>query len=261
MTCDVTAAYVWGVDLVPRGARVTGTRLHVAVPRGVAGVGRHAVIPHREPVPEGDRDLVEGVRVTTPARTACDVAARAPSLFVATARLDAFLGRGLVGRAELREAAHRPRPRVHHDRLLSASRLCSAHSQSPAETFLRVLLDLARLPAATPQCPVPTTEGTFRADLGWPEYRVALEYDSAEHHSVRTALLRDEWRHAVMRDQGWRVLSVRAHDLRRSPDGLLLRIAGELAARGWRCTEEQRHHVQRTIRRYGRRSPPLFGGG
>ncbi|MEV2277963.1 hypothetical protein AB0I72_20490 [Nocardiopsis sp. NPDC049922] len=258
VACDVTAAYVWGVDLLPSGARVTRSRLHVAVPRGVAGVGRQAVIPHREPLPASDRDLVDGVQVTTPVRTACDVAARAPSLFVATARLDAFLTRGLVGRTELRGAAHRPRPRVQRDRLLSALRLCSERSQSPAETFLRVLLDLARLPAATPQCPVPTIEGTFRADLGWPEYRVALEYDSAEHHSDRPALLRDEWRYAVMRDQGWRVLSVRAHDLRRCPDGLLSRIAGELTARGWRCTEEQRRHVQRTIRRYGRRSPPLF---
>ncbi|WP_116244279.1 hypothetical protein [Nocardiopsis sp. FIRDI 009] len=261
VTCDVTAAYVWGINAYPRGTRVTRTRLHVAVPKGVHGVCHQAVTAHRERVPEADRTVVEAVRVTTPARTACDVAARAPSLFVATARLDAFLSRGLVTRAQLGRTVCATRHRERFQRLSSALRLASERSQSPAESHLRVLLCLARLPTATPQCPVPTVEGTLHADLGWPEFRVALEYDSAEHHSGRRALLRDEWRYSVMRDGGWSVLSISPHDLHRHPGRLIARIAGELTARGWRCTEEQRRHVERTIRRYGRGSPHPFGGG
>ncbi|WP_017599706.1 hypothetical protein [Nocardiopsis lucentensis] len=261
VTCDVTAAYVWGINAYPWGTRVTRTRLHVAVPTGVRGVCRQAVTAHRERIPDADRTLVEAVRVTTPTRTACDVAARAPSLFAATARLDSFLARGLVSRAQLSRAVCGAGPRERFQRLSSALRLASEHSQSPAESHLRVLLSLAHLPTATPQCPVPTVEGTLHANLGWPEFRVALEYDSAEHHSGRGALIRDEWRYAVMRDEGWSVLSISPHDLRRRPDRLLARIAGELTARGWRCTEEQRRNVERAIRRCGRGSPHPFRGG
>lgn len=254
---DVTAAYVWGVDLYPHGTRPTRTRLHVSVPPGVSTAGA-PVVAHREPLSPGDRTAVEGVGLTTPARTAADVAARAPSVFVATARLDAFLARGLVTGDEVARAALAPRSGRRRGQLRTALSYASALSQSPAESWTRVLVLEAGLPPPVPQCAVHTRDGTFRADLGWPSQRVALEYDSLEHHSSPGALAVDRARYAAMREQGWEVVSVSVYDLRQRPDRLVRRVLHTLTERGWACPPPRLRHVRERIRGYAARPPLLF---
>ena len=53
--------------------------------------------------------------------------------------------------------------------------------QSPKETELRLLLRRQGWPEAVVQCPVVSRAGNVVAhlDLGWPEYRVGVEYDGA----------------------------------------------------------------------------------
>ncbi|MES0833186.1 hypothetical protein [Nocardiopsis tropica] len=256
VAADVTAAYVWGVDLYPRGARPTRTRLHVSVPPGVSTAGA-PVVAHREVLPPADTTVVEGVRITTPARTAADVAARAPSVFVATARLDGFLSRGLVTDDEMARAARAPRAQPRLRRLRSALSYSSALSQSPAESWARVLLLEAGLPPPVPRCPIATAEGLFHADLGWPSLGVALEYDSLEFHSSRESLARDRARYAAMRAEGWEVVSVGVYDLRRRPDRLVRRLLHTLVRRGWSCPPHRLRRVRRKIRAYAAR-PPLL---
>jgi hypothetical protein len=258
VACDITAAYVWGVDAYPRGTRVTRTRLHVAVPKGVRRVSTQAVVAHHEPVPPHERVEVEGARVTAPARTAADIAARAPSLFLATSRLDTFLARGLVHRHELVAATRGRRPARQLARLRSAVRLCSGLSHSPAESWARVLVQLARLPAPEPQCPVSTREGVFHTDLGWPRYRLALEYDSREHHDDPRTRALDRYRYTAMADEGWRIVSIGVHDLCVHPGRLLHRLFDELAARGWSCSPENEQALRRDFDRFERKPPRLW---
>lgn len=258
VACDVTASYVWGVDLYPVGTRATRTRPHVCVPRGVRTSGM-PVIVHHQPVPAADRTVVEGVRITTPARTAADVAARAPSVFMATARLDAFLSRGLVTRGELVRATHRTRPQRQLRQLRTALRHSSELSRSPSESWIRVLILQAHLPKPVPRCPVITDEGVFHADLGWPDHRVALEYDSLRFHSSAAARVGDRIRYAAMRARGWEVLSVGVHDLQCRPERLLRRVLHTLVRQGWSCPPERLWRIRDRIRAYEKDSPQLFG--
>lgn len=256
LACDVTAAYVWGLDLHPVGTRVTRTRLHVSVPRGLRTSGM-PVVAHREPVPAADRTLADGVRITTPVRTAVDVATRAPSVFAATARLDGFLSRGLVTRRELLAAAQRPRTERRLRQLRTAVRYSSELSRSPAESWARVLVLEAHLPPPVPQCPVVTDEGVFHTDLGWPDHRVALEYDSLEFHSSPPARARDRIRYRAMRARGWEVLSASVYDLQCHPGRLLRRVLHVLARQGWSCPPQDLQHIRNRIRAWEKAPPRL----
>ncbi|OOC52862.1 MULTISPECIES: hypothetical protein [Nocardiopsis] len=260
VVCDVTASYVWGVDLYPAGTRATRTRPHVSVPRGVRTSGA-PVVTHRDPVPAADRTEVEGVRITTPARTAADVAARAPSVFVATARLDAFLSRGLVTRRDLVGATHRPRSGQRLRRLRTALRYSSELSRSPGESWTRALVLEAHLPRPVSQCPVATDEGLFHADLGWPDQKVALEYDSLEFHSSAPARAGDRIRYAAMWARGWEVVPVSVYDLRYRPERLLRRLLDTLVRRGWSCPPWRLQRVRDRVRAYERNPPRLFDRG
>ncbi|WP_017589275.1 endonuclease domain-containing protein [Nocardiopsis ganjiahuensis] len=251
-----TAAYVWGVDLYPRGTAVTRNRLHVAVPPGVEGAARAGVLPHRERIPESARTRVLGVRVTTAARTALDVAASSPSLYSATAALDRFLTLRLTTGERLGTAAL-THPRRAQSRLKRALRLADPRSQSPAESWTRVLLHEANLPKARPQCPVPSGQGLFHADLGWPLYRVVVEYDSAEHHSSRHERARDELRYAAMEEAGWLVVSVGVYDLCAHPGEFLRRVLAALTERGWSAPPERLERIRRAVRRFERQPPRL----
>ena len=251
-----TAAYLWGVDVHPRGIRATRTRLHVAVPPGVEKVSRHAVVPHRELLPPSDRTLVAGVRVTTPARTALDVAHGAESLYGATAALDRFLALGLVDPQGLSEALSR-HPRGARPRMRRAVDLSDPGSHSPAESWTRVMVCGARLPRPRTQCPVETVQGLFHADLGWPDHRVAVEYDSAAHHCARHERARDRLRHRAMADAGWLVVSIGVHDLQRRPARLLRRLRDALFERGWDPPRAERERIRWAIRRLESRPPRL----
>ncbi|MFE1167078.1 endonuclease domain-containing protein [Nocardiopsis sp. NPDC058789] len=251
-----TAAYVWGVDLYPRGTSVTRRRLHVAVPPGVEGAARSGVIAHRECVPESERTRVSGVRVTTSARTALDAAAQSGTLYAATAALDRFLALRLTSRERLRAAAltHPLRARGHLRRALG---LADGRSQSPAESWTRVLLHQVGLPRPLPQCPVSTVEGEFRVDLGWPAYRVAVEYDSAEHHSLPIDRARDRLRYRAMAEAEWIVISIGVYDLCSRPAGFLRQVLAALTDRGWSGSPERTVRVWRSIHRVERRPPTL----
>ena len=68
----------------------------------------------------------------------------------------------------------------------------------------------------------------WRVDFAWPELRVAAEYDSVEWHGDAEALRRDRRRYQALREAGWVVVAILADDVRRVPQELIWRIAGEL---------------------------------
>lgn len=263
VVCDLTAAYLWGVDLTDPDERITRRPPRVALPPGTALRGLPVAV-RREVVPPADRVVLAGIPVTSAARTAAEMTARAPSVPMATARIDAFLARGLVDRGRVLRYRHLF-TEAHAKRLRTAVDYASPLSQSPAESWLRAVIRQTGLPPPQVQCPVPVSvpvsasvrQRTFHADLGWPRYRLAVEYDSLLHHSGQRPEHRDRSRYALMRAADWQVVPVTVYMLQCHTRELLTRIRDELVDRGWECPPEDLDRIRRRIRGFGSRPPRL----
>src|SRR5690606_35457052 len=75
---------------------------------------------------------------------------------------------------------------------------------SPPESELRLLIIANGFAEAVVNCPVPTRDRVLHADLGYPELRIAIEYEGAYHFDVdRPQTRRDVERGERMRDAHW----------------------------------------------------------
>jgi very-short-patch-repair endonuclease len=94
---------------------------------------------------------------------------------------------------------------------------------------VRIALVLAGL-APVPQFHVLDGYGIeiARVDLGFPEARLAVEYEGA-YHFDGDQIVRDDARYARLRAAGWRVIRLAAHDLR-DLDGVVARISEALGS-------------------------------
>lgn len=158
---------------------------------------------------------VGGVPATTPVRTALDVGcwypvARAVPILDALAAATHFdpldvesLLRRCNGRRGIRNAR----------RSLS---LVDAGSQSPRETWLRLLLIEGGLPRPTTQIAVREESGVVIAylDMGWEDVMVAVEYDGEQHRTDRRQYTWDVRRLELLERLGWIVIRVVAGDRR-----------------------------------------------
>lgn len=92
--------------------------------------------------------------------------------------------------------------------------LIDSGSQSPRETWLRLLLVRAGFPRPQTQIPVYDATGYPFAvlDMGWEDIKVAAEYDGDHHRTDRRQYRRDIERHEELRDAGWHVIRVTAED-------------------------------------------------
>lgn len=174
----------------------------------------------------------EGVRVTTPARTAFDLGRRLAH-DQAVAAMDALLRIGGAKPEEVRAVAARHLRASGRRQALAAAASADPRSESPRESLLRLAVQQAGLPPPVPQFEV-RVDGRFvaRLDLAWPELKVALEYDGA-HHRDRDQYGRDLTRHNALRAAGWVVFQVDAAQWPRL-DAVLADVARELAKRGAR---------------------------
>jgi hypothetical protein len=171
------------------------------------------------------------VRMTTPPRTAFDLARRAP-LPDAVAAVDALARAwrfGAEALTTLAEAHPGERGLVQVRRVTA---LMDARAESLPESRMRVGLVLRGLPPPVPQHPVRLPNGRdARLDLAWPHpppgHRpLALEYDGEEHRSITRHGL-DLDREAGLDDLGWDVLRVTARQLA-DLDALAARVRRKL---------------------------------
>ncbi|MGN7703417.1 hypothetical protein [Cellulosimicrobium sp. 22601] len=172
---------------------------------------------HWTPLPVRDRTLVAGLPVTTLERTVVDCARSLPgaqALVVADSALRAGADPAVLG-ALLAEAAGRRGVR----RARAVVGLADARSESPGESVVRWVVHDAGLPAPVPGLEVPTWRGSLWVDLGWPEHRVAVEFDGAVKYSgggfgdPRSRLQQEKARHDALVEAGWVVLRVVWADL------------------------------------------------
>ena len=96
----------------------------------------------------------------------------------------------------------------------TALELVDGGSQSPKETWLRLVLIRAGFPRPQTQIAVRNEWGWAEAylDLGWEDIKVAAEYDGDHHRSSRTQYVKDIRRLEMLERRGWIVIRVVAED-------------------------------------------------
>ncbi|HYN75568.1 MAG TPA: type IV toxin-antitoxin system AbiEi family antitoxin [Candidatus Limnocylindria bacterium] len=223
VVCRSTAAWVHGVDALPSGSHERVPDVEMAVPEGAAATRRPGVRAYVEQMSADEVVHVNGVPVTTPVRTAADLGRWLPR-YHAIGVLDRFLRNGLVTRSQLRTEVDRWTGYRGVRQLRDLVELADGRSESPRESWLRLLIIDSGFPDPVPQYEVPRGPGLvpYRLDLAWPDLMVAVEYDGAEAHGPAQAK-RDAARRRFLRQLGWSVIVVRRGDLER-PDRAVLAI-------------------------------------
>ncbi|MGI9123175.1 MAG: endonuclease domain-containing protein [Mycobacterium sp.] len=185
--------------------------------------------PRAERLEDADICVVRGVPVTTPERTALDLACWYP-LMKAVAAIDALARATDLTLADVAVMADRAYGRRGIERARRAIGLADSGAQSPKESWLRTLLIEAGLPRPQTQIPVHDEWGKAIAylDLGWKELRVAAEYDGDHHRTNRSQYSYDVRRSEMLARRGWIVIRVTADD---APEGIVRRVRDALARR------------------------------
>ena len=178
---------------------------------------------YRAALPPDEITIVDGIPVTTVARTLLDLAA-----VVDFARLERALHeaeiRGLWDFASLRELLDRyPRRRgtVNLRAIIDAASLGVAVTRSELEDRFVAFIDHVGLPRPAINACVKTSDGDrLEADCVWREQRVIVELDGHAVHATTVAYERDRARDRALTAAGWRVVRVTWRQLHREADQL-----------------------------------------
>ncbi|MCV7170276.1 DUF559 domain-containing protein [Mycobacterium manitobense] len=230
------AAWLWaGGNAILAGvsaAAVLGTKwLDEKRPAELVRSDRHGTAGlqvHGWDVAPAETCLVRDMRCTTPARTAFDIGRTLPAV-VAIPILDALMNATRVRPVDILAVADsRPRHRGVRS-LRHAMALTDGGAESPQETRVRLLLVRAGLPP--PETQIEFRDQHIRVDMGWRQWRVAVEYDGVQHWSDRRQRSWDIDRIAILEALGWSIVRVSAEMLGR-PDVVVARVASKLRAAG-----------------------------
>jgi hypothetical protein len=213
------AAALHGANWVPANAPIELIARRDRSPYGI--------VVRNERVDPDEVMEVEGLLVTTPARTAADLARHLPR-DEAVRHLDALAIATDIRAADALALLERhPRARGIR-RAPIALGLYDSGGQSPKETWLRLLYVDAGFPRPTTQIEV--TDGFARAilDMGWEDILVGADYDGYQHLTDRKRYVHDIGRNELVARQGWFDLHVvaehsRAYVVRRTADAFARR--------------------------------------
>ncbi|GAB7143850.1 DUF559 domain-containing protein [Mycobacterium riyadhense] len=214
-------------------AAVLGTKwLDPAAPAEIVRADRHSqpgIVVHSYQLADDEVHTARGMRVTTAARTAFDIGC---SLSVAKAVpiLDALLNATGIKPADVIATADRHPGARGIRRLRAGLDLADGGAESPQETRLRLLLVAAGLPK--PETQIEFRDLHIRVDLGWREWKVAVEYDGIQHWENRYQRSWDIERIALLEAAGWTVIRVSAEMLSRRPAAIVARVTTKLRERG-----------------------------
>jgi hypothetical protein len=182
---------------------------------------------HKDHIDEDEIEVVAGMPVTTPVRTALDFGCWYPTM-TAVAGIDALAHATDLKAVDVELLARRYAGRRGIARARQAVGLFDAGAQSPKESWLRVVLIQAGLPRPQTQIPVLNESGSAIAylDMGWEDVKVAVEYDGEQHRSDRRQYAWDVRRLEMLERLGWIVIGVVAGD---RPAEILSRVRAALA--------------------------------
>ncbi|GAB3006874.1 hypothetical protein [Mycobacterium bourgelatii] len=173
---------------------------------------------------------LDGMPVTTPARTALDMGCWYQT-DDAVARIDALISATDLKPADVEALAQRYPGRRGTRMAGIALDLADGGSQSPKETWLRLLLIRAGFPRPKTQIPVCNDFGEPFAylDMGWEDLKVSAEYDGEHHWTDRRQQAWDIRRQEKVEGRGWINIRVVAGE---RPADIIQRVAAARARRG-----------------------------
>lgn len=238
---DVSAAGVWGAPL-PFWVQAS-CDVRLARPRGSAQPRRKQVTGRKLSFSSGEVVVVDGTRVTSPARTFLDLAEMLP-LHDLVAAGDYFVNEHpedhprprtpLCTVAELRwvVAAHPGKRGVKKAR--AALDLIREGADSPQETFLRLTLTDHGLPepVLNHALILPWRGPCAWPDLAYPDWRLSLQYDGETHRDPEQ-FRRDFERQRLTEEAGWTEVRIGHGDLKGSRPFAVVRVREALRKAGW----------------------------
>lgn len=173
--------------------------------------------------------LIDGVPVTTPARTALDLGCWYET-DEAVAAIDALLAAADLKVTEAELLAERKPGRRGIRGARRALGLADGGSQSPKETWLRLLLIRAGFPRPQTQIPICDELGEEFAylDMGWEDVKVAAEYDGEQHRTDTRRYRWDVRRQEKIQSRGWLNIRVVAGE---QPREIIRRVEAAWARR------------------------------
>lgn len=231
---NIHAAWLWSGRRAVIGG-LAAAALHGAkwvdnfAPVDLIGQFNHppaGVIVRRERLSADDVVTVSGLPLTSPVRTAFDLARHLPRDRAIT-HLDALsAATGLHADQVIPLiAGHKGARGVRRCR--NALSLMDGGAQSPKESWLRLVLIDAGLPR--PRTQIRVTDGNLVAylDMGWDGPKVAVEYDG-DHHRERGQYVKDLRRSQMIERLGWHEIKVINED---RPSVVIQRVRDALARR------------------------------
>lgn len=208
VVCDRTAAWLHGVDVLEYHELDLLPPLETYVLRGRRATNREGCVGGNRDLRPEDLCVIEGLHVTTPLRTAMDLGC-ALSRRRALAALDAFMRSHDITHEDMRRVLPRYFRRRGVVQLRQLLPLADPRAESQGESWVRLEIRDAGLPAPQPQYWVTVGGRTaFRLDLAYPHARVAVEYDGREFHEGPDQERADEERRSWLRANGWTVIVV-----------------------------------------------------
>ncbi|GAC68296.1 hypothetical protein GS4_14_01280 [Gordonia soli NBRC 108243] len=203
--------------------------------RGPTGSGRAAVSTsaRRLDLAASDVVVVDGIRVTSPVRTAFDLLRVRPP-WRALGYVDMLARATPIDPRELADYADDQRRVRYVRQARDLARLVDARSESPPESWVRYLMFTADLPTPDLQIEVRDRRGVVfaRIDLGYEALKIGIEYDGEEFHSSPSQQSADSQRDQALFDLGWLMIRVRGSRLRQNPFGVVVEIDKALKSRG-----------------------------
>lgn len=173
-------------------------------------------------------EMVGGILMTTPARTALDIARRY-SLGQAVAAIDALARAAHLKMADVELLADRYKGRRGIRKARMVLDLVDPGAESPRETWLRLLVIRNGFPRPQTQIPVYDEYGVLVAvlDMGWEDIKLALDYEGG-HHRNPVRFNKDIRRNDDVTELGWMDIRVTSQD---TEGGIIARLTTEWSRR------------------------------
>ena len=210
---DRTAAAIHGVSTFGFAEMEEVPPIETAAPPDKRATKRVGTDGRSRDLTERDIMEVDGLRLTTPLRTALDLG-RNLRRREAMAAMNALARLHAITKEELR--AQVPRFKGHRGivQLRELIELVEPRIESPRESWTWLQIHDAGLPMPEPQFWV-EVDGvpTYRLDFAYVRQRIGVEYDGFDFHE-RTAEQRryDAERRAWLREHGWTIIVIRLGD-------------------------------------------------
>jgi hypothetical protein len=215
-----SAAELWGLPGRKREV------VEITCPRWRRAQHDGLVVHESRALTRVDITVVQGIPATTAARTIFDLTVVCRDTTVDLA-IDTALRKELTTVLELRTTLDRLSKRGRRGTSRFRALLTDRDGQdrvgeSEPERLLLRMLRRHGFPEPVLQFEIRDHDGhvVARPDLAYPDLKIAIEYDSYEHHVGKAALVRDGNRRNVVIALGWLPITATAEDLRIGGHGL-----------------------------------------